>query len=275
MPNIEEDKTQPAKVINDKDLPELIPKYHSVLEEINLLMDRTKFLLDTKKEVAEAERDFTRILAIMGSHSKVGASAKSVESVQKFFLSQMKIKENMDALDDTLEKRLCNNLESMAIDLSMVKKDLRRLQHCKDKIAAFQDEQKARFMKYGPDDLKAQRLTYSLKLLFEDYEGFRDQLINTISTTVTKKNSLLAEDLSAFSAATLKCIRDCTDAILAEHKTAREVALGDIKSPHRVYKMYVTCSKPNLSRDTLSTSSLQPMSIPTCYEVHDEEILVD
>ncbi|GAB5364443.1 hypothetical protein AAMO2058_000970800 [Amorphochlora amoebiformis] len=92
----------------DEELDFLIYKFTGLRDEVRFTTKRLKELIDARKEYRKTAAQFARTLAIMGSHSKAPVGA--VQSVQKFFMTEGKLKEEDEKPDVSLVKELARSL---------------------------------------------------------------------------------------------------------------------------------------------------------------------
>jgi len=207
------------RLLNDKSIQQIISQqYHALKYEMGTMAQRTADVLACREEYENAKRDFVKALAIMGSHSKSGADVQSVNTVQKYFLTQAMISDIDNKQQKNLKVNMQDAIEEIVIDNVMVDREINRLENCKKKLIEIREVQSVRFMRHGHDDQKGQRLEYRLKLLVDDLQGYKDQLKSTISSLLSKKNNLLTRNLGAYAAVSLLSVQESNKIIVAENK---------------------------------------------------------
>eukprot|EP00470_Lotharella_oceanica_P011841 CAMPEP_0170198350 /NCGR_PEP_ID=MMETSP0040_2-20121228/68641_1 /TAXON_ID=641309 /ORGANISM="Lotharella oceanica, Strain CCMP622" /LENGTH=312 /DNA_ID=CAMNT_0010448289 /DNA_START=110 /DNA_END=1048 /DNA_ORIENTATION=+ len=158
----------------------------------------------------------------MGSHQK--ADVESVESVQKYFMTQMKVQDKQKLLDDSLDTDVIGSLEALRIDSMMVGKDLERFTVVQRDILRKQGKRDARLQEFGAEDNQAQYLQSQIEGRLSSYRALEHQLLNTISVLVGKKNAFLTDQLKAFNKTVASTKSESAKAIKQE-KDLKELKL--------------------------------------------------
>jgi len=123
------------RLLNDKSIQQIISQqYHALKYEMGTMAQRTADVLACREEYENAKRDFVKALAIMGSHSKSGADVQSVNTVQKYFLTQAMISDIDNKQQKNLKVNMQDAIEEIVIDNVMVDREINRLENCKKKL---------------------------------------------------------------------------------------------------------------------------------------------